>query len=224
MVGVPNFAPPGCLNVTLGVKVYPLPELIISTSLIDPLVTVAFNVAILDPSFVGACISTRGGFVSLYPLPPSSKRALLIPFTSAVAEAPTPPIELIETFGGYSNWYKLPVILVLMSVSFPSSLTRAYPTAPDPKEGIGASTANTERNLPLRGASLKINWLPSIKKSILGINNLLSYTARTYSSTRGSNAIPALVRVNAVLPSPKEFEILSVSTIVFSTNPLKYWI
>ena len=62
---VPNLAPPGCLNVILGVKVYPLPEVVISTSETEPLVTVAFKTAILEPAFVGDWICTTGGLVSL---------------------------------------------------------------------------------------------------------------------------------------------------------------
>ena len=44
-VTLPNFAPPGCLKETLGVKVYPLPEFSTSILEIEPLVTTAFNLA-----------------------------------------------------------------------------------------------------------------------------------------------------------------------------------
>ena len=102
IVGTPNFAPPGCKKVTLGVNVYPLPELTMSILEIDPLTTVAFNSAFLDPSRVDSSITTVGGFVSLYPLPPLRRVEFLIPFTKAVADAAEPPpLELIETFGGY---------------------------------------------------------------------------------------------------------------------------
>ena len=39
----------------LGVNVYPLPELVISSPLTAPSVTVAVIVAALDPVFVGVC-------------------------------------------------------------------------------------------------------------------------------------------------------------------------
>ena len=52
----PSVAPPGCLKVILGVKVYPLPEVVISTAETAPFVTVAFNTAAEEPAFVGVCI------------------------------------------------------------------------------------------------------------------------------------------------------------------------
>ena len=84
-------------------NVYPLPELVISSPLTAPSVTVALIVAVVEPGFVGACTVTKGGFVSLYPYPPSRRETLLIPLTNAVADAPEPVSEFIETFGGYSN-------------------------------------------------------------------------------------------------------------------------
>ena len=84
-------------------NVYPLPELSTSSPLTAPFVTVAFIFAVVEPGFVGAWTSTRGGFVSLYPYPPSRRETLLIPLTNAVAAAPDPFSDLIETFGGYSN-------------------------------------------------------------------------------------------------------------------------
>ena len=54
MVGVPSLAPPGCLKVNLGVKVYPLPEFSISNPLTTPFVTVALISATFAPLFVGS--------------------------------------------------------------------------------------------------------------------------------------------------------------------------
>ena len=65
MVGAPSIAPPGCKKLSLGVKVYPLPELVISSPETSPLVTVALTVAILDPTLVGLWIITVGGLVLL---------------------------------------------------------------------------------------------------------------------------------------------------------------
>ena len=104
MVGGAIVAPPGCVKVSLGVNVYPLPELRISRALTAPFVTVAFIFAVVEPGFVGACTVTMGGFVSLYPYPPSRRDTLLVPLTNAVAAAPVPVVILscpIETFGGY---------------------------------------------------------------------------------------------------------------------------
>ena len=186
IVGVASFAPPGCLNVILGTKVYPLPELSISRLLIAPFVTTAVILAFLDPVLVGFWIITSGGLVSLYPLPPSSKLTLLIPFTSAVAAAPEPIGLLIETLGGYLYWYPDPVWFILIDVRVPALLIRAYPTAPLPKSGIGASIEYKESILPFKGASLKMNTSPSTKKSTFGSRSLLSYTAIIYSSAIGS--------------------------------------
>ena len=61
----PIVAPPGCLKLILGVKVYPLPELSTSRPLTDPFVTVALSVACFAPDLVGASITTVGGLVSL---------------------------------------------------------------------------------------------------------------------------------------------------------------
>ena len=88
---------------TLGVKVYPLPELTTSSEDTEPFVTVAFNCAGTDPAFVGTSTITAGGFVSLYPLPPCRRVELLTPLTRVAAEAPNPDSELIVTLGGYSN-------------------------------------------------------------------------------------------------------------------------
>ena len=71
-------APPGCKNVTLGVKVYPLPEFLIVSAEILPSTTVASICATVDPSLVGASTTTVGGFVSLYPLPEDSNNGFLI--------------------------------------------------------------------------------------------------------------------------------------------------
>ena len=84
-------------------NVYPEPDPTNSTPVTEPLVTVAFSVAWVEPVFVGDSIWTTGGFVSLYPLPPSSRVTFLIPFTNADAAPPDPVVVLIETFGGYSN-------------------------------------------------------------------------------------------------------------------------
>ena len=101
-------APPGCLNVILGVNVYPLPELTISNAVTLPLVTVALISAASDPSLFGASTSTIGGLVSLYPDPPSRSKIFLIPLTNAAVAAPKPFSELIEILGGYSNLYPVP--------------------------------------------------------------------------------------------------------------------
>ena len=55
MVGGSIVAPPGCLNVNLGVNVYPLPELSISSPVTAPLVTVALSFACVAPGLVGDC-------------------------------------------------------------------------------------------------------------------------------------------------------------------------
>ena len=52
-VGVPNVAPPGCLNVILGVNVYPDPDVSISSLEIEPSTTVAVTTAAVEPGFVG---------------------------------------------------------------------------------------------------------------------------------------------------------------------------
>ena len=78
---------------------------------------------------------------------------------------------MIETLGGYSNLYLDPFVLVEIPVSVPVSLIRAYPTAPEPKEGIAASIAYNAKFLPFNGASLKMKLFPSIHYWTFGINN-----------------------------------------------------
>lgn len=61
-----------------------------------------------------------------------------------------------------------------------------------------------------------------MKKSTLGVNKRLSYTAMTYSSTIGSYGAPLLVSAKLLLESPNELEISSIATILLSTKPFKY--
>ena len=70
--------------------------------------------------------------------------------------------------------YPDPVLLLLLPVSSHALLIRAYPTAPAPKVGIGASMEYSERILPFNGAASKMNKSPSIKKSNPGTRSLLS--------------------------------------------------
>jgi len=92
--------------VTLGVKVYPLPEESVSRPVTLPFTTFALITATEDPGLVGSSILTVGGLVSLYPLPLLSRVTFLIPLIRGVADPPLPPpLGLIETLGGYSNRY-----------------------------------------------------------------------------------------------------------------------